>query len=40
MRPDLLERLGMHELPDGLFVLSWPGSEPVREFAGLNRSEP
>ena len=35
IRPDVLERLTVHVKPDGLFVLSWPGSEPVREFAGL-----
>lgn len=35
VRPDVLERLTVHVRPGGLFVLSWPGSEPVREFAGL-----
>ena len=35
IRPDVLERLRAHVLPDGLFVLSWPGNEPVREFPGL-----
>jgi 16S rRNA (guanine966-N2)-methyltransferase len=35
IRPDVLERLTVHVTPGGLFVLSWPGSEPVREFAGM-----
>lgn len=35
IRPDVLERLTAHVPPGGLFVLSWPGSEPVRPFAGL-----
>ena len=35
VRPDVLERLAVHVKPGGLFVLSWPGGEPVREFAGL-----
>jgi 16S rRNA (guanine966-N2)-methyltransferase len=35
IRPDVLERLMVHIVPGGLFVLSWPGSEPVREFDGL-----
>ncbi|HSX06923.1 MAG TPA: RsmD family RNA methyltransferase [Candidatus Saccharimonadia bacterium] len=35
IRPDVLERLAVHIRPGGLFVLSWPGSEAVREFAGL-----
>lgn len=35
IRPDVLERLGVHVAPGGLYVLSWPGSEPVREFPGL-----
>jgi 16S rRNA (guanine(966)-N(2))-methyltransferase RsmD len=33
IRPDVLERLTLHVKPGGLFVLSWPGSEPVRDFA-------
>jgi len=36
IRPDVLERLSVHVKPGGLYVLSWPGSEPVREFPGLN----
>ena len=36
IRPDVIERLGVHVKPDGLFVLSWPGSEAVREFKGLD----
>ena len=35
IRPDVLERLAVHVQPNGLFVLSWPGSETVRKFAGL-----
>lgn len=35
VRPDVLERLTVHVKPGGLFVLSWPGGEPVRAFAGL-----
>ncbi|HSX15314.1 MAG TPA: RsmD family RNA methyltransferase [Candidatus Saccharimonadales bacterium] len=35
IRPDVLEHLTTHVATDGLFVLSWPGSEPVREFPGL-----
>ena len=35
IRPDVLERLSVHIKPGGLFVLSWPGSEPVRIFTGL-----
>jgi len=32
IRPDVLERLTVHVKPGGLFVLSWPGKEAVREF--------
>lgn len=35
IRPDVLERLTVHVHQGGLFVLSWPGKEPVREFTGL-----
>jgi len=35
IRPDVLERLTVHVATDGLFVLSWPGSEPVRDFKGF-----
>lgn len=35
IRPDVLERLTGHVRSDGIFVLSWPGSEPVREFSGF-----
>lgn len=35
VRPDVLERLAVHVRSGGILVLSWPGSEPVREFAGL-----
>lgn len=35
IRPDVLERLTAHVADGGLFVLSWPGNEPVRGFPGL-----
>lgn len=35
IRPDVIQRLAGHVVQNGLFVLSWPGSEPVREFATL-----
>jgi 16S rRNA (guanine966-N2)-methyltransferase len=35
IRPDVLKRLTVHVCGGGLFVLSWPGGEPVREFPGL-----
>jgi len=35
IRPDVLERLAVHVKPGGIYVLSWPGSEPVRDFKGL-----
>jgi len=35
IRPDVLERLTVHVKGDGLFVLSWPGSEPVRPMPGF-----
>jgi 16S rRNA (guanine966-N2)-methyltransferase len=36
IRPDVLAGLITNVRPGGLFVLSWPGSEPVREFTGLD----
>lgn len=36
VRPDILQRIGLLTKPDGVFVLSWPGSEPVRQFDGLD----
>lgn len=36
IRPDVVERLGVHVKPGGLMVLSWPGNESVRELKGLN----
>lgn len=36
IRPDVLGRLSTHVVPGGLLVLSWPGSEAVREFTGLD----
>ncbi len=35
IRPDVLERLTVHVVEGGLLVLSWPGSEAVRAFPGL-----
>jgi 16S rRNA (guanine966-N2)-methyltransferase len=35
VRPDVLERLAVHVRPGGLYVLSWPGGESIRDFAGL-----
>lgn len=35
IRPDVLERLTAHVAPEGLYVLSWPGSEPIRQFQGF-----
>jgi 16S rRNA (guanine(966)-N(2))-methyltransferase RsmD len=32
IRPMLLQTLITQVKPDGIFVLSWPGNEPVREF--------
>ena len=37
IRPNVLERLLVHVKPGGLFVLSWPGAEPVRGFAGTQQ---
>ena len=34
IRPNVIERLFGHLDKDGLLVLSWPGTEPVREFDG------
>lgn len=36
IRPDVLERLAVHVAEGGLLVLSWPGGEAVRDFAGLD----
>ncbi|QQS18415.1 RsmD family RNA methyltransferase [Candidatus Saccharibacteria bacterium] len=33
IRPNVLERLLQHVKPGGIYVLSWPGKEKVREFA-------
>jgi 16S rRNA (guanine966-N2)-methyltransferase len=35
IRPDLLQKLMNIAKPGGVVVLSWPGSEPVRQFEGL-----
>jgi len=35
IRPNVLERLTAHVKPDGLFVLSWPGKEVLRDFSDL-----
>jgi 16S rRNA (guanine966-N2)-methyltransferase len=33
--PTVLQKLIQQVLPGGIYVLSWPASEPVREFEGL-----
>jgi 16S rRNA (guanine966-N2)-methyltransferase len=35
IRPDVIQRLTVHVATDGIFVLSWPGHEPVRELKGF-----
>jgi 16S rRNA (guanine966-N2)-methyltransferase len=35
IRPDVLERLSVHVVPGGVYVLSWPGREKVREIPGF-----
>ncbi len=35
IRPDVIERLATHIKHGGLYVLSWPGHEAVRDFKGL-----
>jgi 16S rRNA (guanine966-N2)-methyltransferase len=35
IRPDLLQKLAQQVKPGGIFVLSWPGSEKIREFDSL-----
>ena len=35
IRPLILERLITHVKPGGVYVLSWPGSEPVRTWRGV-----
>jgi 16S rRNA (guanine966-N2)-methyltransferase len=37
IRPDVIERLSVHVKPGGILVLSWPGSEPIREFKDLKQ---
>ncbi len=34
IRPDVLERLIVHAKLGGIFVLSWPGAEPIRGMKG------
>jgi 16S rRNA (guanine966-N2)-methyltransferase len=36
INPKVLQRLVVNVKPGGLMVLSWPGSEPVRELEGLD----
>lgn len=36
IRPNVLERLAAHVKPGGVMVLSWPGSEAVRELETLS----
>lgn len=35
IRPNVIERLTAHVASDGVFVLSWPGGENVRDFNGF-----
>lgn len=35
IRPDVIHRLSVHVARDGIFVLSWPGSEEIREINGF-----
>jgi 16S rRNA (guanine966-N2)-methyltransferase len=35
IRPDLLQKLSQQTKPGGLFVVSWPSSEPIRPFEGV-----
>jgi 16S rRNA (guanine966-N2)-methyltransferase len=37
VRPDVLERMAVHVHPGGLYVLSWPGGEQIRNFIGLTQ---
>jgi 16S rRNA (guanine966-N2)-methyltransferase len=37
IRPDLLQKLAQQVKAGGIFVLSWPGGEKVREFDGLQQ---
>lgn len=37
IRPSVLEKLIVHVKEGGLFVLSWPGSESIRSFAGTEQ---
>lgn len=37
IRPDLLQDLVEQVKPDGLFVVSWPGKEPPRQFKGVSQ---
>jgi 16S rRNA (guanine966-N2)-methyltransferase len=36
IRPNVIERLFGHLNTGGMLVLSWPGSEPVRQFDGVD----
>jgi 16S rRNA (guanine966-N2)-methyltransferase len=38
IRPDVIERLGAHVKTGGVFVLSWPSSEPVRVLNDLEKA--
>jgi len=37
IRPDVIERLTCHMNIGGIFVLSWPGNETVRDILGCER---
>lgn len=36
IRPDVIERLTVHVAPEGIFALSWPGSESIRALPGFS----
>jgi 16S rRNA (guanine966-N2)-methyltransferase len=36
IRPTLLQKLITQVKPGGLFVVSWPGGEPIRKFDGVS----
>jgi 16S rRNA (guanine966-N2)-methyltransferase len=39
IRPDVIERLAVHVKPGGLFILSWPGKEKLRDYQGFQLAQ-
>lgn len=37
IRPDILQKIVPLLNPGGIYVLSWPGGEPIRNFEGLTQ---